>query len=113
MTVLHTASRTPTLDCVFDTAAGEDRDVLAGRHVLARIVYGHHGGRPTLYRGSPRLDVHMMAAPSVPFTETWVTDRPVRSGLQDDLVYAEDGEHFFCAVRVEESGVYRDAVHAA
>ncbi|WP_255310851.1 FkbO/Hyg5 family chorismatase [Streptomyces viridosporus] len=98
---------------MFDTPAGGDRDVLAGRNVLARIGYGHHGGRPTLYRGSPRIDVHMMTAADVPFTEVWVTDRPVRCGLQDNLVYAEDGEHFFCAVRVEESGVYRDAVRTA
>ncbi len=113
VTVLHTVPRATTLDCVFDTPSGEDRDVLAGRHVLARIVYGHQGGQPTLYQGSPRLDVHMMAESAVPFTEAWVTDRPVRSGLQDNLVYAEDGEHFFCAVRIEESGVYREAVHAA
>ncbi|WP_331739250.1 FkbO/Hyg5 family chorismatase (plasmid) [Streptomyces sp. NBC_00637] len=93
---------------------GEDgRDVLAGRNVLARIAYGHHGGRPTLYRGSPRLDVHMVAQDATPFTEVWVTDRPVRCGLQDNLVYAEDGQHFFCAVRVAPSGVYRDAVHTA
>ncbi|WP_425247601.1 FkbO/Hyg5 family chorismatase [Streptomyces sp. NEAU-NA10] len=93
--------------------AGGDRDVLAGRNVLARVVYGHHGGRPTLYRGAPRLDVHMVAADAAPFTEVWATDRPVRCGLQDNLVYAEDGEYFFCAVRIEESGVYRDAVHTA
>ena len=111
MTALNTLARTPLLDCVFDMTSGGDAP--AGRNVLARVVYGHHGGRPTLYRGSPRIDVHMTAADAVPVTEVWVTDRPVRSGLQDNLVYAEDGEYFFCAVRVEESGVYRDAVRTA
>lgn len=112
MTALHAAHpRVQTLDCVFNTSA--DGGVPAGHNVLARVVYGHLGGQPTLHRGAPRLDVHMTATDSVPFTEVWTTERAVRCGLEDKLVYAEDGEHFFCAVRIEESGVYRDAVQAA
>lgn len=54
----------------------------------------------------------MVGAGADPFAEVWYTDRPVRSGSLGNLVYAEDGEYLFCAARVGERGVYRDAVRA-
>lgn len=112
MTVLHPGVRAGTLDCVFDMPLRGVPEVLAGRNVLGRVAYTHSGGGPTLDQGVPLSRVPMVAPGAVPFTEVWVTDRPVRAGLRDDLVYAEDGEYLFCAARIGVRGVCRDAVQA-
>ncbi|MFG2714921.1 FkbO/Hyg5 family chorismatase [Streptomyces goshikiensis] len=114
MTVTHpgTPTLTTALDCVFVWPGEDERARVAGRNVLGSVTYGHGGRPPGLLNGVPRLEVAMAAPADRPVTEVWTTDRQVRAGRQDDLVYAEDGEHFFCAVRIDERAVYRDAVHA-
>ncbi|MEV8442052.1 FkbO/Hyg5 family chorismatase [Actinosynnema sp. NPDC051121] len=96
--------------CAF-TRPGEDDG--SGGHVLARVAYQRHDAPPALRGGAPWVGVHMTAPDDEPFDEVWRTDLPVRAGSAGDLVYAEDGEHLFCAVRVDERGVYRDAVREA
>lgn len=47
-------------------------------------------------------------------TEMWYTDREVTHGELDGVVYAHDGEHFFCAGHIEDDGGgYTDGVRAA
>ncbi|GAA3125522.1 hypothetical protein GCM10020254_86070 [Streptomyces goshikiensis] len=114
VTVTHpgTPTLTTALDCVFVWPGEDERARVAGRNVLGSVTYGHGGRPPGLLYGVPRLEVAMAAPADRPVTEVWTTDRQVRAGRQDDLVYAEDGEHFFCAVRIDERDVYRDAVRA-
>ncbi|MGX2994997.1 FkbO/Hyg5 family chorismatase [Streptomyces sp. JNUCC 64] len=101
------------LECLFVRSACHGRADVVGRGVLGRVAYARGGEPPTLHEGAPRLTVHMAGRETDPFTEVWVTDRPVRSGVEGSLVYAEDGEHIFCAIRIDGRGVYEDAVHAA
>ncbi|MBW4718114.1 FkbO/Hyg5 family chorismatase [Saccharothrix obliqua] len=80
------------------------------RRVLGRVHYQHVAEHPRLHDGVPTFGVPMVAPGDEPFTEVWSTDRDVRSGAAGPLVYAEDGEHLFCAVRVDRRGVYRDVI---
>ncbi|MGW4271645.1 FkbO/Hyg5 family chorismatase [Streptomyces seoulensis] len=113
MTVTHPgATRTAALDCLFVRPGDDERARTAGRHVLGRVTYGHGGRQPQLHRGAPLARIAMATAGEERITEVWTTSRPVRHGRDGDLVYAEDGEHVLCAVRIEEQGVYRDRVRA-
>ncbi|GII65687.1 pteridine-dependent deoxygenase like protein [Sphaerisporangium krabiense] len=106
---LHASDR--GLRCFFDKSLSSGVGHAAG-NVLGRVHYGH-GSASALDQGTPLLSVHMAGPGTDPFTEVWVTDRPVRAGARGDLLYAEDGEHIFCATRVPARDVYRDAVHEA
>ncbi|PRH79872.1 reactive intermediate/imine deaminase [Streptomyces solincola] len=112
MTATHTGApaRTAALDCFFVRPGEDERDRLAGRRVLGRVTYGHTGRPPVLLGGAPLVRAAMTGAGAERVTEVWTTDRPVRSGRDGDLVYATDGEHLLCSVRVEERGVYREQV---
>ncbi|MER5860732.1 FkbO/Hyg5 family chorismatase [Streptomyces sp. NPDC059688] len=113
MTVTHPGlARTAALDCLFVRPGDDGRARTAGRHVLGRVTYGHGGRPPQLHDGAPLARMAMAAADDERITEVWTTDRPVRHGRDGGLVYAEDGEHFLCAVRIEEQDVYRDTVRA-
>ncbi|NUT47565.1 MAG: reactive intermediate/imine deaminase, partial [Saccharothrix sp.] len=96
----------PGVESAFEPVDADVRD----RDVLGVVRYQHHSEPAALRDGVPTLGVPMVRAGDEPFAEVWTTDRPVRSGAVGDLVYAEDGEHLFCAVRIEERGVYRDVV---
>lgn len=108
-----TGALTAALDCFFVRPGEDERARTVGRHVLGRITYGHGGRAPVLHNGAPLVRIAMAGAGAERVTEVWTTDRPVRSGRDGDLVYAEDGEHLLCAVRIEERGVYRDTVRSA
>ncbi|MFJ3906184.1 FkbO/Hyg5 family chorismatase [Streptomyces sp. NPDC090025] len=114
MTVSHPGAPplTAALDCLFVTPGDDERERVAGRQVLGRVTYGQSGRPPLLHHGAPLVRISMAEPAAERITEVWTTDRPVRSGRAGDLVYAEDGEHFFCAVRIDEQGVYRDTVRA-
>ncbi|MGK5496646.1 FkbO/Hyg5 family chorismatase [Streptomyces sp. URMC 125] len=114
MTAVDTEVRSSAPQCVFAPLSGEeDAAPPAGRQVLGRVDYGFRSVPPGLRGGVPAMGVHMASEGADPFTELWLTDRPVRPGEDRGLVYAEDGEHLFCAVRVAERGVYREAVRRA
>ncbi|AWI32785.1 reactive intermediate/imine deaminase [Streptomyces sp. ICN441] len=115
MTLTHPGAPalTAALDCFFVRPGEDERARTAGRQVLGRVTYGHSGRPPTLHNGAPLVRTAMADAATERITEVWTTDRPVRSGRDGGLVYAEDGEHFFCAVRIDACGVYRDTVRQA
>ncbi|WP_181011139.1 FkbO/Hyg5 family chorismatase [Streptomyces sp. SM13] len=115
MTVIHPgapALAAPALDCLFMKPGDEEKGRTAGRHVLGRVTYGHSGRPPGLHDGAPLVRIAMADRSAERVTEVWTSDRPVRSGREGDLVHAEDGEHLFCAVRIDGREVYRDAVNA-
>ncbi|MCX4660593.1 FkbO/Hyg5 family chorismatase [Streptomyces uncialis] len=113
MTDTHRSPVRRGLECLFVKSACHGRADVVGRGVLGRVAYARGGQPPTLHEGAPRLTVHMAGDNTEPFTEIWVTDRPVRAGVEGSLVYAEDGDHIFCAVRIDERGVYQNAVQSA
>lgn len=114
MTVTHPGAPTMTaaLDCFFVRPGDDERARTTGRHVLGRVTYGHGGRPPMLHDGAPLVRIAMAGDATERITEVWTSDRPVRSGREGGLVYSEDGEHFLCAVRIDERGVYRDTVRA-
>lgn len=104
---------TSALTCHFDTPADGRAAAPPGAGVLGRTAYARRTPGPSLQDGAPLLATSL-AAPGLPeFTEVWTTRREARPGREGSLVYAEDGDHLFCATRVEEQPTYRDAVHAA
>jgi chorismate lyase / 3-hydroxybenzoate synthase len=77
------------------------------------VVFQSTSEPPTIDGGAPRITIPMAAEGADSFTETWSTDRPVRTGTSGDLVFAEDGEYLFCGFRVEPRATYQEAVRAA
>jgi chorismatase len=95
----------PVLTPVFGTAAAST--------ILGAIHYGTRHLGPRDDDGHPELTVQMVTEEADPFTEFWHTKGKVERGRRDGVVYAHDGEHFFCAGHVEESRSYTDAVRSA
>lgn len=112
MTASCDEPREHSIECAFLPSLEAD-DCASERHVLGQVVFQHESAWPTLSGGAPRIGVHMVAGDDEPFTEVWLTGRSVRSGAVGDLVYAEDGEYLFCAVRVDERATYRDPIYGA
>jgi chorismate lyase / 3-hydroxybenzoate synthase len=104
----------------YDRSAGLSGDLACvfgagpvGRDRLARVVFETEPSGPITAVGSGGVGtcVSMVRTDGDSFVESWLTARPVRSGRDGALVYAEDGEYLFCAARISELPVYRDAVH--
>ncbi|GAA3873039.1 pteridine-dependent deoxygenase [Saccharothrix violaceirubra] len=79
------------------------------RNVLGRVVFSDLGVQPAIADGVPTVIVPMGGG----FQEVFTSERPVRTGVDGRLVYAEDGERLFCAARIDRRGVYRDTVRIA
>ncbi|GAA3500008.1 pteridine-dependent deoxygenase [Streptomyces prasinosporus] len=112
MTITHPGvpTRTGAPTCRFVRPGENEEERTEGRNVLGRVIYGHGGRAPVLHGGVPLVRAAMAGEGADRINEVWVTDRPVRGGRDGGLVYAEDGEHFLCATRIEPDGTYRDTV---
>jgi chorismatase len=82
-------------------------------NVLGVVRYAQRHRGPHRENGYPELAVHMVSDTADGFTEVWQTERAVDHGERDGVVYAHDGEYFFCAGRIEESGTYTAGVRSA
>lgn len=88
-------------------------DTPLGANILGAVTYTSQPGEPHLDNCYPELPVHMVGDSAERFKEIWYTDREVAHGELDGVVYAYDGEYFFCGGHVKEDGSYTDAVRSA
>jgi len=78
----------------------------AVRHSLAAVHYAAEGAHSEI----PQVVVQMKTDRPSGFTELWETTGPVTAGRYADLQYSHDGEHLFCAGRIDRAPRYADAV---
>jgi chorismate lyase/3-hydroxybenzoate synthase len=103
------AGRTGTM---FDPVAGDVGD-FDGRNLLGRVLFCDESAGPTLQDGVPTMRVPMVTDTEVPFQELFTTEAAVVTGTDGRLVFAEDGNRLFCAIKIDQRGVYRDAARIA
>ncbi|BCJ49944.1 pteridine-dependent deoxygenase like protein [Actinoplanes sp. NBRC 14428] len=95
-----------TLSCRFGDPAGV-------AHPLGVIRWTTAAAGPAIRHGAPALDLHVARDPGEAVTEVWTTNRPVTSGVRDDIAYGHDGRYAFCAVSVPPAARYAPGVQDA
>lgn len=103
-----TSQLTPIFRGQTTTSASPDAS-----NVLGAMTFATRHREPHLDNGYPDLTVHMVGDDTNSFTEMWWTDRDVIHGERDGVVYAHDGENFYCAGHINDAGSYTDSVRSA
>jgi chorismatase len=76
------------------------------------VNYTSQCGFPTVDKGFPELNIHMVDSEEDAFAEVWTTGAAVEHGERNGITYAHDGEYFFCSGRVAPAGRYTEATKA-
>jgi FkbO/Hyg5 family chorismatase len=77
--------------------------------VLGRVVFGVTSGAPRIENGVPTLHLKMCDEPHASFAEVWHASGEPRSASVNDLVFAHDDAHLFCAGFIPASDRYTEA----